>query len=76
MKINSTILLIFFFTIIVSCKSTKSSQKSENVASCKLLIGFISKGAGPDSKTRESLEAYVTEFSKKTGKNVIFNETN
>jgi hypothetical protein len=55
-----------------ACKGTKKSQKSTGLDSYRVIVSFISKGEGPDAKTKASLESYVLSFGKKEGKTIAY----
>ena len=50
-----------------ACKHTKNAQKTTSDDSYRLIVSFISKGAGIDSQTLAALESLVTTFSNKDG---------
>lgn len=67
--------VVLFLSIVMitfACKSTKKSQNNTGVDTYRVIVSFISKGEGPDSKTMASLESYVLSFGKKEGKTIVY----
>lgn len=69
---TKVVLFLSIVMITFACKGTKKSQKSAGLDSCRVIVSFISKGEGPDSKTMASLESYVLSFGKKEGKTIAY----
>lgn len=58
--------IILLFSIIMlgfACKSKKDTAKTEDIY--RVMVSFISKGEGPDAKTKASFESYLITYAKK-----------
>jgi len=58
--------------ITFACKSAKKNQNNPGVDTYRVIVSFISKGEGPDAKTKTSFESYVLSFGKKEGKTITY----
>jgi len=69
-----------------SCKCPKKSQKTDNTTTqvtpfnegtdasgnkCRLVVSFISRGAGTDSELRSNFDDYISKFEKEKNKKII-----
>ena len=59
------ILLLTLTMFTFACKQTKNAQKSADTY--RLIVSFISKGAGTDATTLAALESLLTTFSNRDG---------
>jgi hypothetical protein len=69
--------LIFLFVLLISfsCKSTKVADKATTTTTIdtyRLIVTFISRGAGTDSQTLAALESLITTFSNRDGFKVTY----
>jgi hypothetical protein len=66
------ILLLSIVMLAAACKNNKNVQKTDDTY--RVIVSFISKGEGPDSKTLATFESYLITYGKKIGETIIYDK--